>query len=302
MRAQLNLIPIALALFTAAASAQSVYTVNEGGQFGTVNLSSGTFAPIGPGLPEGTDGLVFTSGGNLLTIGGDGELYSINPSTGVATGIGNTGMGTSTAPVNSLGGANGMVYALDANNTLYSINPTTAAAALIGSTGMPSDPGCGNYPNLCDEALFASNGKLYATYDAWLVGADGYSTTVTVNPALWQIDPSTGVATFVSSTDIRILSLTDDAGEIVGFEGFPSAANPLPNPLIEAINFDVANGDTSEIVSLGTGTGPMFGVAPDIAATPEPTSLAFLGTGLVAIAVRLRAVKLARSNPQPKPR
>ena len=295
MRTRITLFcTLLLGLAAASAHADDVYTINGGGQFGSVNLSTGAFTPIGPGLPEGTDGLVAGPGGNLLTVGGSGDLYSINPSTGVATTIGNTGLTLSTEPVNSLGGLNGSVYALDTNNSLYSVNTSTGLATLIGSTGMPGDPGCGNFPNLCDEAMFSYNGNLYATYDAWLVGPDGYTTTILDNPALWEIDPTTAAATFVASTGLRILSLAEDNGAVVGFEGFPSAANPLPNPLVEAINLDPANGSTSEIVSLGTDTGPMFGVAPEAAATPEPASLALLGTSLAAIATRLRYIKRRR--------
>ena len=283
-----------LGLAAASAYADDVYTINGGGQFGSVNLSTGTFTPIGPGLPEGTDGLVAGPGGNLLTVGGSGNLYSINPFTGVAITIGNTGLTPSTEPVNSLGGLNGSVYALDANNSLYSVNTATGVATLIGSTGMPGDPGCGNFPNLCDEAMFSYNGNLYATYDAWLVGPDGYTTTILDNPALWEIDPTTAAATFVASTGLRILSLAEDNGSVVGFEGFPSATNPLPNPLVEAINLDPTNGNTSGIVSLGTDTGPMFGVAPETAAAPEPASLALLGTSLAAVAARLRYTRLRR--------
>lgn len=292
MRIRLTLIPsLVLALVTASATAESVYVINGAAQFGSVNLSNGAFTPVGSGLPEGGAGLVAGSGGNLLTIGGSGDLYSINPTTGVVTDIGSTGLTPLTAPVNTIAELNGVLYVTDTNNNLYTVNPTTAAATLIGSTGMPGDPGCGQFPNLCDESLFGANGKLYATYDAFLLGSDGYSANVLVNPGLWQIDPTTGVATFIASTDLHILSATDDNGEIIGFEGFPSATNPLPNPLIEAISLDLANGDTSEIVSLGTDTGPMFGVAPEVSATPEPASLALLGTSLAAVAVRLRSIK-----------
>jgi hypothetical protein len=287
---------LALALITVSATAESVYAFNLAAQFGTVNLSNGAFTPIGGGLAEGGTGLVQGSGGSLLTIGNSGDLYSINPATGVATDIGSTGL-TGASPgtfANTIGELNGVVYATDMNNTLYTLNTTTGAATLVGPTGMPGDADCGAFPNLCEEALFGSGGNLYATYDAWIVGDDGFSTTPLVDPGLWQIDPTTGVATFIAPTDFRILSLTDDAGKIVGFEGFPSAINPLPNPLVEAISLDLANGSTSEIVSLGTEAGPMFGVAPDVAPTPEPASLALLGTGLAAIATRLRSLKLRR--------
>lgn len=293
MRNKTTLICFLALTFTAAsAAAESVYVINGGAQFGTVNLSDGSFTSIGSGLPEPGAGLVQGPGGNLLTIGGSGDLYSINPTTGVATDIGSTGLTLSTAPVNTIGEVNGAVYVTDANNNLYSINTTTAAATLIGSTGMPGDPGCGQFPNLCDESLFGANGNLYATYDAFLLGNDGYSANILVNPGLWQIDPTSGAATFIASTGLHILSATDDNGEIIGFEGFPSATNPFPNPLIEAISLNLTNGDTSEIVSLGTDTGPMFGVAPD--PTPEPASLALLGTSLAAIATRFRSIKLRR--------
>ena len=298
MRIRTAFVPLlVLAFISASASAQSVYTVNEAAQFGTVNLSTGTFTPIGAGLPEGTGSLVTGPGGNLLTIGEtSGDLYSINPVTGAVTDIGNTGLNGATpgTGANTLGELNGVVYAQDLNNTLYSINTSTGVATRIGSTGMPGDPGCGAFPNFCDGTLFGADGNLYSTFDSFQVSPDGYTNPVTINPSLWQIDPTTGAATFIASTDLHILSLTDDDGEVLGFEGFPSATNPLPNPLIEAINFNVNDGSTSEIVSLGTDTGPMFGVAPDASATPEPASLALLGTSLTAIAVRLRSMKLRR--------
>lgn len=295
MRTQLNLIAtLAMALITSSATAESVYVFNAAAQFGTVNLSNGAFTPIGGGLPEGSAGLVQGPGGSLFTLGVSGNLYSINPNTGVATDIGSTGLTGAMSGnfANNIGELNGVVYATDLNNALYSINTATGAATLIGATGIPGDPDCGVFPNLCDSSLFSANGKLYGTFDAFLLGSDGYTATNLVDPGLWQIDPTTGAATFIASTDLHILSLTEDSGEIVGFEGFPSATNPLPNPLVEAINLDLANGSTSEIVSLGTGTGPMFGVAPD--PTPEPASLALLGTSLAAIATRLRSIKRRR--------
>jgi PEP-CTERM motif len=287
---------LALALVTASATAESVYIVNIAAQFGTVDLSTGAFTQIGGGLPESGASLVAGPGGSLLTIGNSGELYSINPATGVATPIGSTGLDGSSPGnfANSIVGLNGAFYATDMNNTFYSLNPTTGAATMIGPTGMPGDPGCGAYPNLCDEALFGYNGNLYATYDAFEVGSDGYTNPVTVNPALWQIDPATGVATFISSADLHILALTEISGELMGFQGFPSSTNPLPNPLIEAVSFDPTTGHTSEIVSLGTDIAPISGVAPDIAPTPEPASLALLGTSLAAVAARLRYIRLRR--------
>jgi hypothetical protein len=51
------ILPLAVALLTVPASADSsVYVINLAQQFGTVNLTSGAFNPIGPGLPEGSGG------------------------------------------------------------------------------------------------------------------------------------------------------------------------------------------------------------------------------------------------------
>src|SRR5579864_2061830 len=119
MRTQLNLVAtLALALITASATAESVYVFNAAAQFGTVNLSNGAFTPIGSGLPEGSAGLVQGPGGSLLTLGVSGELYSINPNTGVATGVGNTGLTGAMSGnfANTIGELNGVVYATDLNN------------------------------------------------------------------------------------------------------------------------------------------------------------------------------------------
>src|SRR5947209_11397838 len=59
---------LTLALTTSAANADPVvYASYDSGQFGTVNLSTGGFTPIGPGLPVAAGGLVQGSNGNLLT-------------------------------------------------------------------------------------------------------------------------------------------------------------------------------------------------------------------------------------------
>jgi len=50
---------LALVLSTAAANADPIVCViGDSGQFGTLNLSTGSFTQIGPGIPVGTGGLV----------------------------------------------------------------------------------------------------------------------------------------------------------------------------------------------------------------------------------------------------
>ena len=45
-------------LFTAVGSAAPIVYVVNGQQFGTVDVGSGAFSAVGPGIPEGTGGLV----------------------------------------------------------------------------------------------------------------------------------------------------------------------------------------------------------------------------------------------------
>ena len=69
-----------------------VYVITGGLQFGAVDLLSGTFVPIGPGLPPdvGT-GLVPGRGASLLSLAFTGNLDAIDPVTGITSLVGPTG-------------------------------------------------------------------------------------------------------------------------------------------------------------------------------------------------------------------
>jgi len=288
-------VSLALALCAASASADPmVYVVNFFQQFGTVNLATGAFNPVGPAMAEEGAGLVPGPGGSLLTLTITGNLVSINPLTGVSTVIGATGLGSNASTLAKVGGT---VYATDAANNLYKVNTTTGATTLIGLTGIPSSPfaeGTSNPDgslNLTDEALFEDGGKLYATYGAFVVGPDGFTVTNSDGPNLWQIDPATGLATFVSSAADHILSAADVNGTLYAFQGTISAEHNFfdPGPLVQLVTLDLKNGKTSVITDLDPSAGPIFGTSP--VPTPEPASLALVGTGLVAIATRLRKAR-----------
>ena len=152
-----------------AAAGPLLYVVNIAQQFGSVDTASGTFQQIGPGLPEGMDGLAAGPNGSLLGISYASNLYSINPATGISKFVGPTGLGDCTVPDASpcgptsnltLGASAGKVYATDFENRLYSVNPLTGAATLIGSTGIPAVPfipgslNPNGTLNFYDQALF----------------------------------------------------------------------------------------------------------------------------------------------------
>ena len=177
---QKSIVSLALVLLTVPASASPIMYIVNGSQFGTIDVSTGTFNQIGPNMPEGTEGLVQGQNGSLLTLAFSGNLDSINPATGATSVIGPTGLADcSNFPVspcgptsaNDLGQFGGTIYATDFANNLYTVNPATAAATLIGPTGIPglsfiplSTNPDGSF-NAYDETLFSTAGKLYVTFD-----------------------------------------------------------------------------------------------------------------------------------------
>jgi hypothetical protein len=81
---------------------------------------------------------------------------------------------------------------------------------LIGANGIPAIPfvlGSVNngIANFFDQTLFGAGGKLYSTFDAFTFDFSASVITSTlVAPALYQIDPLTGLATLVGPTDLGI--------------------------------------------------------------------------------------------------
>ena len=189
-----------------------VYVVTGAQQFGTINLTTGTFARIGPNTPEGSVGLVPGPNGSLLTLTYSGNLDSINPATGVTTVVGATGLGNCTTPAspcgptsaNDLAGLGGKVYATDYAGDLYTVNPLTGATTLIGPTGIPAVPFVpfsmnpdGTF-NFFGGALFSAGGNLYATFDTGTENPVSGAITPLMPEHLYKIDPSTGQTTVIA--------------------------------------------------------------------------------------------------------
>jgi hypothetical protein len=253
-------------------------------QIGEMDLATGAFTPSGSISPT-IQYLTPGPGGSLLTMDFSGALDSINRSTGAITAIGPTGFSDCSTPASpcgptsqlSFGSAGAALYATDFANNLYTINPATGKATFVGPTGIPAVPFIpastnpdGSF-NFYDENLFGAGGKLYANFDAGIFNPATSETTTVISPALYQIDPSTGAATAVSSTDFGLVTIANINGVIYGFEGPTSAI----------VTLNVANGRATIVSNTDPAVGLIAGAAP--AAVPEPGSIALAAIGLMSV-------------------
>ncbi len=189
-----------------------LYVVTFAGQFGTLDPTTGVFSQIGPVTMDPLGGLVPGPNG-YAGVSFSGNLDSINPATGAISVIGATGLGNLAGVTGEL---NGTVYATDLNNNLYTINTSTGASSLIGPTGLPPCPFLTNPAEVSDEALFTVGGKLYATFDGY-----NLNTMALVDaPKLYQINPTTGVATLVGPTAFQIDAAVEVNGTVYALTGF----------------------------------------------------------------------------------
>ncbi len=157
-------------------------------------------------------------GGTLFgTDAFNGNLITINPSTGVASLVGSLGVG----PIPSLAvdPETGVIYAGGGGGSpqIYTVNPTTGAATLLGDTGLGfAAVGGLDFNNV--------GGTLYAAVN--IAGAGG-----TGADHLAIINKTTGAATVVgpfgSCTGVTIPSTGGGSCTIEGMEGI--AFDPLGN-------------------------------------------------------------------------
>ena len=243
-------------------------------QFGALDLASGRFFPIGPVPPDVGTGLVKGPGTSLLYLAFSGKLTAIDPSTGKTSvvGDGTGGLGDCTALgsyalncANALGQLGGRLYATDFANNLYSVDPRTGVATLIGPTGMPMlefAPPNSNTDGTIDvvsASLVSYRGKLYANFATVKVNPEAGTFEPIISGELYQLDPSTGLATPIAPVDPNITAMVSVHDTVYAFDAWTG----------EVLVLDMTTGltePTSVVVDQAAGS-LILGAAP---AHPAP--------------------------------
>jgi len=238
----------------------------------------------------------------------DSNLYTIDPTTGATSLIGN--MGVEMTDIAFLNGAMfGVSFPATGNNSLYSINPNTGAATKIGTdTGNYMNalqfgpdgtlyaaggvPGCGPPPQTACNSFFTINtgtgvaspvgtGAYSSSGDLEFIGNTLYLTSVTATTdQLFTIDPATGAGTLVGDTGFAYVfgeAYVPETGTLYGFSDVGNHVIAI-NPSTGVANSIATYSSNFEI--LGAATSPV----------PEPRQIwiVIAFAGLAWLVVRYR--------------
>jgi len=157
------------------------FYVDGNGNFGTLDLPTGTVTQIGAATVSGSNGIDLTPGLQVYAYNASNQLNQITPSTGAATPVGGPGSIPDQATTGAL--TDGRYFGIDAvTGGLYSIDLTMGTTTLVGPTSAAILPaGC----NL-DSSLAGSATVLYYT-----IGYSGASCNSPMLDTLYQINPTT---------------------------------------------------------------------------------------------------------------
>jgi hypothetical protein len=160
------------------------FYVDSQGNFGTLDLATGTATQIRAATVPGSTGLDLTPTLNIYEYNTSNQLTQINPSTGAPTVV-----GTGTIPDQAITGAltDDSYFGIDTvTGNLYSINLTTGATTSVGATSAAVlPPGC-----MVEASLTGSASVLYYT-----IGYSGASCSTPMPDTLYQINPKDGTTT-----------------------------------------------------------------------------------------------------------
>jgi hypothetical protein len=237
-------------------------TTSNAPQFGTVDLSSGTFTNIGlTGVASGSipvclgyaqDGTLYAEFSTAQSSG----LYTINAVNGSATSVATIQGSFAGCAIT----ASGVMYGATitgANFVLYSVNLSTGAPSQIGAI-FPA-------PNLSFRtALTAVNNTLYLAFQS----------STASSSTLYTVSTSTGAGTAVGSTDAGIVGLAYASGTLYAFTS-PVFGSVAP-PHIDKI--DPTNGSSTLLTNFTSPTAYIKGGVP--VTSPVSTGMAPVITSL----------------------
>ena len=107
------------------------FYIDANGNFGTLDLPTGTVTLIGTATVPNSTGIDLTSGLQVYAYNTSSQLLQIDPTTGAATPVGSAGSIPNQATTGALG--DGTYFGIDAvTGNLYSINTTSGATTLVG--------------------------------------------------------------------------------------------------------------------------------------------------------------------------
>jgi hypothetical protein len=189
------------------------FYVDASGNFGTLDLATGTATQIGAATAPNSTGIDLTPTLQVYTYNTSGQLMKIDPSTGAATNVGSPGSIPDRATTGAL--TDGSYFGIDSvTGNLYSIDLTHGTTALVGtSSTAPVPSGC-NF----EASLTGSASVLYYT-----VGYSGTSCTTPQADTLYQINPTNGtigasVQVTISGNPVNALAgSTFVGGTLYGF-------------------------------------------------------------------------------------
>ena len=234
----------------------------------------------------------------------DGNLYTLNPTTGGLTLIGSTGLPMLDIALQPGGNLYGVSVNLqNGMSELYSINPANGASTLIGSSGAIVNAlvfgpdgtlyGAGTNkfyqlnPGTGAATQVGSTGSYFSAGDLEFLNGTLYLSSVTLgqgslsNNQLYTINPGTGVGTATAS-DLgfpQVLGLAADAGVLYGVShGSNSNSVITINPATGAGTFQALFSNPTGFL--------IFGLAAEPAAAngvPEPSTWGLMAAGLAAV-------------------
>jgi hypothetical protein len=257
------------------------YAGAGGGQFGTLDLGTGVFTPIGQ-TNQPLVGLGY-SNGTLFGLDSTGDLLSINPfpATFGVTPVGASNLPGSTFTVFT--SLSGMLFAIDDTWTLFSINPATGAATSIGPINVGGNPlqprGGFGYA----DSLAASANSLFFTLDLWTNTPGDVLAS-----ELYRIDPATGSATALGPTGQE-----DFSGSVmIGGTLYAFTGNFAGSTAHQIFTLNTSTGAATPYSSLQSAPASLYGATVGSPSnpqpfgslsSPEPATFAIAGLALLGI-------------------